>query len=112
MVARRSLPLLGSEVELTRLLSVGLSLMAKPVLFVVDDDEDTLQLIARDLERNYGRQYRILTTRTGREALKTLRRLRDRNEPAALVLAGLRLTDMTGVEFLREAHGLFPDAKR
>ena len=86
--------------------------MAKPVLFVVDDDEDTLQLIARDLERNYGRQYRVLTTRTGRDALRTLRRLKGRNEPAALVFADLRLTDMTGVEFLREAHNLFPDAKR
>ena len=85
--------------------------MSKPVLFVVDD-EDTLQLIGRDLERNYGQQYLVLTAATGRDALKTLRQLKDRNEKAALFLVGLRLADMTGVEFLNEAHNLFPDAKR
>jgi thioredoxin reductase (NADPH) len=86
--------------------------MAKPVLLVVDDDKDTLQLIARDLERNYGRQYRVFTALVGRDALKTLRQLKDRNEQAALILANLRLADMTGVELLREAHNLFPEAKR
>ena len=86
--------------------------MAKPVLLVVDDDKDTLQLIARDLERNYGRQHRVLTALVGRDALKTLRQLKDRNEQAALILANLRLADMTGVDLLREAHNLFPDAKR
>src|SRR6267142_2131373 len=86
--------------------------MTKPVLLVVDDDEDTRQLIARDLERNYGRQYRVLTAFIGRDALKTLRQLKDRNEPVALILASLRLPDMAGVEFLREAHNLLPEARR
>jgi thioredoxin reductase (NADPH) len=78
----------------------------------VDDNEDSLRLIARDLERNYGRQYRVLTALSGKDALRTLRQLKDRNESAALLLAGLRLPDMTGVEFLREANNLFPKARR
>src|SRR5258705_13259010 len=86
--------------------------MAKPVLLVVDDDKDTLQLIARDLERNYGRQYRVLTALVGRDALKTLPQLKDRNEQAHLILANLRMADMTGGELLREARNLFAAGKR
>ena len=86
--------------------------MPKPILFVVDDDEEELRLLERDLEREYGERYRVLGGTSGREALEKLRQLKNNSEPVALLLADWRMPQMNGIEFLDQAVTLFPDAKR
>src|SRR5579863_6697511 len=86
--------------------------MAKPVLLTVDDDPEVLRAIERDLRRQYGDRYRVLRADSGDGALETLRQLKVRNDPVALLLADQRMPQMDGVGFLAEAMTLFPDAKR
>ncbi|OLE50969.1 MAG: fused response regulator/thioredoxin-disulfide reductase, partial [Cyanobacteria bacterium 13_1_40CM_2_61_4] len=86
--------------------------MVKRALFVVDDDEDTLHQMQRDLEHKYGKKYRVLSASSGGEAVKKLRQLRDNNEQLAVIIANLTLPDMTGVEFLEQANTIFPNARR
>lgn len=84
----------------------------KPVLLAVDDELTLLAAIERDLRREYGADFRIVGATSGSEALATLKKLKLRNEPVALLLVGQRMPQMTGVEFLEQAMDLFPDAKR
>lgn len=90
----------------------GSSHMSKPVLFIVDDDEQTLQLLKHDLERKYRNRYRVLAAHSGREALEKLRQLNLKKEPVALLLVDQRMPEMSGVEFLEQAATLCPDARR
>ena len=86
--------------------------MAKPVLLTVDDDSDVLHSIERDLRRQYAQHYRIVSAGSGTAALDLLRRLQRRNEPLALLLVDHRMPQMTGIEFLKHALQVYPDAKR
>jgi thioredoxin reductase (NADPH) len=86
--------------------------MAKPVIFVVDDDQNARKVVARDLNSRYAPRYRILEAASGSDALKTLRQLRDKTEPVALILSSQQLPDGSGVEFLKRANEIFPDARR
>lgn len=86
--------------------------MAKPVLLSVDDDPDVLRAIERDLRRQYADRYRVLHADSGESALETLRQLKTRNDPVALLLADQRMPQMDGVRFLTEALKLYPEAKR
>src|SRR6188508_338387 len=84
----------------------------KPFLVTVDDDPEVSRAVERDLRRKYGGEYRILRAESGSEALTSLEQLKLRNETVALFLADQRMPQMTGVEFLERAIGLYPDAKR
>ena len=86
--------------------------MAKPVLLTVDDDPGVLRAIERDLRKHYGDRYRILRADSGQSALDTLAKLLNRSEPVALLLVDHRMPQMNGIETLREAIKLYPDAKR
>lgn len=86
--------------------------MAKPVILAVDDDPQVLRAVERDLRRNYAREYRILRADSGPSALDILEKVRERGDPVALFLVDQRMPRMSGVEFLEEARGVFPDAKR
>ncbi len=86
--------------------------MTKPAILTVDDDPQVLGAVARDLRRKYGGDYRILRAESGAAALETVRELKRRDEPVALLLADQRMPRMNGVEFLTDAMTLFPDAKR
>ena len=86
--------------------------MAKPIILVVEANEDVLNQIQHDLERRYGKRYRVLTANSAGEALETLRGLNAQNEPVALVLADQKLPDNSGVGFLKQANALCPQAKR
>ena len=86
--------------------------MAKPVILAVDDDPQVLRAVERDLRRNYAREYRVLRADSGPSALDTLEKVRERGDPVALMLVDQRMPRMSGVEFLEEARGMFPDAKR
>ena len=86
--------------------------MTKPILLSVDDDVDVLRAIERDLRSQYGAQYRVMGSDSPEGALNLLKDLKVRNDNVALLLADQRMPRMDGVEFLREAMGIFPDAKR
>ncbi len=86
--------------------------MAKPVILAVDDDPQVLRAVERDLRRRYAREYRVLRAESGESALDTLGKLKLRGDPVALFLVDQRMPKMTGVEFLEEAIGRYPDAKR
>ena len=84
----------------------------KPILLTVDDDPGVSRAVARDLRRQYGREYRIIRTESGGQALETLRELKLRGDLVAVLLADHRMPEMSGLEFLEEAMDLFPHARR
>jgi thioredoxin reductase (NADPH) len=84
----------------------------KPVILAVDDEPAVLSAIARDLRKEYGADYRVLRAGSGEAALEVLRELRVKDEPVALLVADQRMPGLTGVEFLRQALQLYPDAQR
>lgn len=86
--------------------------MRKPVLLAVDDDQEVLKAIERDLRREYGPRYRVVVANSGPRALAALRTLQLRNDSVALLLVDQRMPEMTGIEFLAESLKLYPDAKR
>jgi thioredoxin reductase (NADPH) len=86
--------------------------MEKPVIFAVDDDPGVLAAVVRDLRGRYGREYRIMRADSGLAALAALRQLRTREAPVALLVVDQRMPGMTGIDFLREALLIYPEAKR
>src|SRR6266852_3832986 len=86
--------------------------MPKPVLLTVDDDPDVLRAVERDLRSRYADRYRILRAGSATEGLETLKRLHERNEVVALLLADQRMPELDGVGFLTQATELFPASKR
>src|SRR5438045_9560308 len=86
--------------------------MPKPVMLTVDDDPEVLRAIERDLRGHYAQKYRVMRANSGSAALSTLRELKARNNPVALVIADQRMPQMDGVGFLTEAMDIHPQAKR
>jgi thioredoxin reductase (NADPH) len=86
--------------------------MAKPVIWTVDDDADVLRAVERDLRRQYGDRYKVISADSGASALEAVKQLKLRNEPVALFLVDQRMPRMSGVEFLEQAIEIYPEAKR
>src|SRR5712672_1786032 len=86
--------------------------MPKPVMLTVDDDPEVLRAIERDLRGHYAEHYRVMRATSGSAALTTLRELKARNNPVALLLADQRMPQMDGVGFLTQAMDIHPQAKR
>lgn len=86
--------------------------MSIPIIFSIDDDEQVLRAISRDLKSEYRKEYRIISTSSANEALESLKELKKKSENVALFLVDQRMPEMLGVEFLEKAKAFFPDAKR
>ncbi len=84
----------------------------KPLILAVDDDQNVLQAVNRDLRKAYRNEYRILSTTSAAEALQALEEVARKNEPVALLLSDQRMPEMAGVDFLEKARKLHPDARR
>jgi thioredoxin reductase (NADPH) len=84
----------------------------KPVILAVDDDAEVLAAIERDLRQQYRADYRVIAASSGLAAFETLRQLKQRNAPVALLLVDQRMPGMSGTELLTEARQFYPDAKR
>src|SRR5438034_10824638 len=72
--------------------------MPKPVLLTVDDDPEVLRAIERDLRSRYADRYRVMRANSGSAAITTLRELKARNNPVALLLADQRMPQMRSEE--------------
>src|SRR5258708_17817668 len=86
--------------------------MPKPVMLTVDDDPEVLRAIERDLRGHYAEHYRGMRATSGSAALTTLRELKARNNPLALLLADQRMPQMDGDGFLPQAMAIHPQATR
>ena len=84
--------------------------MAKPVILTVDDEPQVLNAIERDLRQRFSSEYRVLKSESGKQALQTVRDLKKRHTPVALLLADQRMPEMSGTDFLAAAGKLFPEA--
>ena len=76
----------------------------RPTLLVVDDEPEVLHSV-HDLLRL---DYRVLTCERGADALRVL----ESPEPIHVVMSDQRMPGMTGVEVLRHAKRLRPEATR
>jgi thioredoxin reductase (NADPH) len=86
--------------------------VSSPVLFAVDNDEDSLRAIERELSDRYERSYRIVCVGSAPEAEAELSRLAAAGEDVALVLAGESLDGAPGSEFLAGVRDHHPQAQR
>jgi thioredoxin reductase (NADPH) len=86
--------------------------MKKPILLIVDDDEQVLRAVVRDVRNAYGKDYRIVSSSSATEALGLLTDLKKKGEVIALFLSDQRMPEMLGVEFLQKARVVYPLAKR
>jgi thioredoxin reductase (NADPH) len=88
------------------------SSMPQPVILIVDDDEQVLNAVERDLRRHYRGDYRVLKASSGIAALEVIRQLKQRNDALALMIVDQRMPELTGTKFLEEAIRFYPQARR
>ena len=84
----------------------------RPVLLAVDEDEETLRGVSRELHQRYGNDYRVVCERFPRSALRRLCDFEAAGEDVALVLADQQMVEMSWMDFLTRVGETFPTAKR
>src|ERR1700761_9113010 len=86
--------------------------MNKPIIFSIDDDQQVLRAISRDLKTQYNSDYKIISTTSAKEALDALTDLKNTGDTVAMFVVDQRMPEMEGVDFLQKAIKIYPDAKR
>lgn len=86
--------------------------MNQPIIFCIDDDQQVLRAITRDLKAKYRNEYKVLSTTSTKEGLEALLELKNKGEAVAIFIADQRMPEMDGVSFLVNALEFYPDAKR
>jgi thioredoxin reductase (NADPH) len=86
--------------------------MSRPIILTTDDEIEVGNAIERDLKKKFGKDFRIMKTTSGKEALDTIRQLKRRNAQIALFLTDQRMPEMEGTDFLEEAMKLYPEARK
>src|SRR5215475_12967937 len=86
--------------------------MTIPALLAVDDNPDTLKTLDGVLRHRYGHDYLIISEASPETALGRLRELRAAGRPVAVMMAAAAMTAAPGAEFLAQARGIQPGAKR
>ena len=85
--------------------------MKLPFIIIVDDDEQVLRAIQRDIRNEYHNDYRTSATDSANEALELIKDLKLKNETVALFISDQRMPEMEGTAFLEKTKEIFPDAK-
>ncbi|MBE0572294.1 MAG: FAD-dependent oxidoreductase [Ignavibacteriaceae bacterium] len=85
--------------------------MKLPFIIIVDDDEQVLRAIQRDIRHKYHNDYRTSATDSAIEALELIKDLKLKNETVALFISDQRMPEMEGTAFLEKTKEIFPDAK-
>ncbi len=86
--------------------------MSRPTILTVDDDPQVSAALTRDLKRQYGSEYRVLSATSAAQALELLSSLALRTDPLALIVCDQKMPEKTGIELLGESRELAPDAKQ
>jgi thioredoxin reductase (NADPH) len=84
----------------------------KPVLLVVEHNPDDPEMIARELRKRYGEDYRVVREGSTEAGMRRLRECDATGKDVALVLADQWMPRMTGTAFLARVRDLYPGAKR
>jgi len=85
--------------------------MKLPFIIIVDDDEQVLRAIQRDIRNKYHNEYRISATDSANEAIELIKELKLKNETVALFISDQRMPEMDGVTFLGKAKEIYPESK-
>jgi thioredoxin reductase (NADPH) len=84
----------------------------KPALLVVDDDAQVLAAVRRDLRARYRESYTVMSAASGEEALATIRELKARGDPLAIVISDQRMPGIQGTDLLAQSRDAYPLARR
>jgi thioredoxin reductase (NADPH) len=85
--------------------------MKLPFIILVDDDQQVLHAIHRDIRNEYRGAYRVSATDSANEALELVKELKLKNEAVALFISDQRMPEMEGIDFLGKAKEIFPDSR-
>jgi thioredoxin reductase (NADPH) len=85
--------------------------MKLPFIIIVDDDEQVLRAIQRDIRNKYHNEYRISATDSANEAIELIKELKLKNETVALFISDQRMPEIDGVTFLGKTKDIYPEAK-
>ena len=86
--------------------------MTLPVLFAVDEDEEALRAVERELVDRYEKSYRVVCAGSAEDAVAELSALADAGEEVALALAAPQLSGAAGSDLLGDLRELHPHAQR
>ena len=85
---------------------------ARAVMMAIDEDPESLARTCQELEKRYGADYDVVCEASPMAALRLLEEMAERGRPVAIVLADLRLEEMSGSDLLGRVSRLHPTAKR
>jgi thioredoxin reductase (NADPH) len=85
---------------------------SRPIILAVDDEPSSIGHISAELERRYDRDYQVVYSASGTDALEQLQKMRAAGGQVALVLADQWMPEVTGSELLGRVCELHPQAKR
>jgi thioredoxin reductase (NADPH) len=86
--------------------------MKLPFIIIIDDDNQVLRAIQRDVRNKYREEYKVLAAESASEALEAVKELKLKNEVVALFISDQRMPEMEGLTFLGKTKEFFPDAKK
>lgn len=87
-------------------------MISRPVILAVDDEPEALSELINALARRFGGDYRVVSHLSPEAALADLDKMKEMDEPVALVIADQWMPGMTGLEFLVQVHMRHPNAQR
>jgi thioredoxin reductase (NADPH) len=85
---------------------------ARAAVVVVSGDDDTREILRRELFKRYGADYRIVVCDRPGELESWMRDLRAAGQPVALVIGGVGAVDHDGIEVLAAVRAIDPAALR
>lgn len=74
--------------------------MAKPILMAVDDQVQDGEILRRELLKRYADDYEVICDETAQASLQRLGQLRAAGAQVVILLAALRLSSMSCIEFM------------
>lgn len=84
----------------------------RPHIMILDDEPAALTAMLDALARRFGGDYQVSSHLQASTALAELEKIKQDGDQVALIIADQWMPDMTGVEFLQDAHIVHPSAQR